>query len=104
MSIKVLHQNCDKSMAKNKELPRDSYLVGYLDNEDKKFDIVQAGSRVSIFDEYYDKYRNVQSINWIDILKNEVPIHLKQYIKIYDLRSNKNRNDDILFTIDLSNN
>ena len=47
---------------------------------------------------------DVQSINWIDILKNEVPIHLKQYIKIYDLRSNKNRNDDILFTIDLSNN
>ena len=66
MSIKVLHQDCDRALAKNKELPRDSYLVGYLDNKDKKFDIVQAGSQVSIFDEYYDKYGNVLSINWTD--------------------------------------
>jgi hypothetical protein len=29
---------------------------------------------------------DVQSWDWIDILKNEVPDHLKQFIKIYDLR------------------
>lgn len=46
---------------------------------------------------------DVQSWDWIDILKNEVPNHLKQYIKIYDLRENKNRYDDIVFTIDKSN-
>ena len=46
---------------------------------------------------------DVQSWDWIDILKNEVPEHLKQYIKVYDLRSNKNRYDDIVFTIDKSN-
>jgi hypothetical protein len=46
---------------------------------------------------------DVQSWNWIDILKNEVPEHLKQFIKIYDLRANKNRYDDIVFTIDKSN-
>jgi hypothetical protein len=46
---------------------------------------------------------DVQSFEWIDILKNEVPEHLKQYIKVYDLRSNKNRYDDIVFTIDKSN-
>ena len=46
---------------------------------------------------------DVQSWDWIDILKNEVPEHLKQFIKIYDLRSNKNRYDDIVFTIDKSN-
>lgn len=45
---------------------------------------------------------DVQSFDWIDILKNEVPEELKQYIKIYDLRSNKNRYDDILFIIDKS--
>jgi cephalosporin hydroxylase len=45
---------------------------------------------------------DVQSWDWIDILKNEVPEHLKQYIKIYDLRPNKNRYDDIVFTIDRS--
>ena len=46
---------------------------------------------------------DVQSMDWIDILKNEVPQHLKEYIKIYDLRKNKNRYDDIVFTIDRSN-
>jgi hypothetical protein len=46
---------------------------------------------------------DVQSWDWIDILKNEVPEDLKQFIKIYDLRPNKNRYDDIVFTIDKSN-
>jgi len=47
---------------------------------------------------------DVQSFDWIDILKNEVPEHLKQFVKVYDLRPNKNRYDDIVFTIDKSNN
>jgi hypothetical protein len=42
---------------------------------------------------------DIQSWDWIDILKNEVPEFLKQFIRIYDLRSNKNRYDDIVFTI-----
>ena len=45
---------------------------------------------------------DVQSWDWIDILKNEVPEHLKQFIKIYDLRTNKNRYDDVVFTINKS--
>jgi glutaredoxin-related protein len=47
---------------------------------------------------------DVQSWEWIHILKNEVPENLKKFIKVYDLRSNKNRYDDIVFTIDKSNN
>jgi len=47
---------------------------------------------------------DVQSWDWIEILKNEVPEHLKNYIKVYDLRANKNRYDDIVFTIDKFNN
>jgi len=46
---------------------------------------------------------DVQSWDWIDILKNEVPDHLKPFIKTYDLRQNKNRYDDIVFTIDKFN-
>jgi hypothetical protein len=46
---------------------------------------------------------DVQSIDWIDFLKNQVPEDMKQYIKVYDLRANKNRYDDIVFTIDKSN-
>ena len=46
---------------------------------------------------------DVQSWDWIDLLKNEVPENLKPFIKTYDLRPNKNRYDDIVFTIDKSN-
>ena len=47
---------------------------------------------------------DVQSLDWIYTLKNEVPDNLKKFIKVYDLRKNKNRYDDIVFTIDKSNN
>jgi cephalosporin hydroxylase len=43
---------------------------------------------------------DVQNISWIEQLKNKTPQHLKQYIKTYDLRKNKGRYDDIVFTID----
>ena len=46
---------------------------------------------------------DVQSWDWIDILSNEVPLDLKQYIQSYDLRKNKNRYDDIVFTINKRN-
>jgi len=46
---------------------------------------------------------HVQSWDWIEILKDEVPEYLKQFIKVYDLRENKNCSDDIVFTIDKSN-
>jgi hypothetical protein len=46
---------------------------------------------------------DVQSWDWIETLKDTVPENLKQFIKIYDLRPNKNRYDDIVFTIDKSN-
>jgi cephalosporin hydroxylase len=42
---------------------------------------------------------DVQSIDWLDILKNSVDPDLKKYIMCYDLRSVKNRYDDIVFTI-----
>lgn len=46
---------------------------------------------------------DIESIDWIDILKNEVPNDMKQYIKVYDLRHIKGRYDDIVFTIDKLN-
>jgi GR25 family glycosyltransferase involved in LPS biosynthesis len=42
---------------------------------------------------------DVQDINWIETFKAITPIHLQQYIEVYDLRNNKNRYDDILFVI-----
>ena len=46
---------------------------------------------------------DVQSMDWLDVLTNTVPEHMKQYIKIYDLREVKGRYDDIVFTIDKLN-
>ena len=45
---------------------------------------------------------DVQSWDWIELLKNEVPENLKHFIKVYDLRPNKKRYDDIVFTINKS--
>ena len=39
---------------------------------------------------------------WIEILTNETPKNLKEFIKSYDLRNIKGRYDDIVFTIDKS--
>jgi hypothetical protein len=46
---------------------------------------------------------DVDELDYIEALKKAVPEHLKPFIKIYDLRSNKNRYDDIVFTIDRTN-
>tara|TARA_Y100000389_G_C17419848_1_gene496073 strand:+ start:980 stop:1330 length:351 start_codon:yes stop_codon:yes gene_type:complete len=46
---------------------------------------------------------DVQSIKWFDDLSNRTPDYLKKYIKKYDLRKNKNRYDDLVFTIDKLN-
>jgi len=43
---------------------------------------------------------DIQSMDWLDELRNEVPSDLRKYIKPYDLRAVKNRYDDILFVID----
>jgi cephalosporin hydroxylase len=45
---------------------------------------------------------DVQDIAWLDVLISKVPNEYKNNIKTYDLRSNKNRYDDIIFVIDKS--
>ena len=43
---------------------------------------------------------DVQHPSWLSELEKSTPSDLKQYIKCYDLRKNKNRYDDLVFTID----
>lgn len=43
---------------------------------------------------------DIQYIDWIEQLKNHVPEELKPYIRVYDLRNNKGRYDDIVLVID----
>ena len=46
---------------------------------------------------------DVQNISHFDDLIDETPDDLKKYIKTYDLRHKKARNDDLVFTIDKIN-
>jgi hypothetical protein len=45
---------------------------------------------------------DVQSLSWIHHLRKSTPDHLRPFIEVFDLRENKNRIDDILFVINLS--
>jgi hypothetical protein len=63
----VLHQKCEKSAAKDKSLPLNSYLVTYISEEETFYDIVICNKQVDIFDMYWDKYREgLQNIRWTD--------------------------------------
>jgi hypothetical protein len=66
MSVIIIHENCEPHLAKNRDLPRNSYLVTYVRDEEIQYDIVQSGARVHIFDHYYDKYGEVRGIKWTE--------------------------------------
>lgn len=55
--MKILHQNCDPSLANDRTLPYSAYLVEYEIDGAKCFDIVIPHSKVEIFDYYWDRYR-----------------------------------------------
>lgn len=63
--INVIQSNCSPESAKDKSLPRDSYLVTYGDNDVEKYDIVQ-GLKLDIFDQYWDKYRDFRGLEWTE--------------------------------------
>jgi len=64
MTIRVLHEKCEKDKADDKKLPSDSFLVTYKVEEEIKYDVTRAGSQLELFDHYYDTYKNVQGIAW----------------------------------------
>jgi len=62
----IIQKNCEKVDAKNKNLPRDSYIVTYENKQQVSYDIVQSSSKVEIFDHYYDEYGKVLAIEWTE--------------------------------------
>lgn len=60
----LLYKDCDLEQAKSKELPRNSYIVSYVNNEKICHDIIQSSSQVEVFNSYWDEYRSVLSITW----------------------------------------
>lgn len=64
---KILHQKCEKSAAKDKSLPLNSYLVTYVSGDETFYDIVICNKRVEIFNMYWDEYReDLKDIRWTD--------------------------------------
>jgi|TARA_A100001388_G_scaffold219124_1_gene169753 ribosomal protein L21E len=60
--IRILHEDCDPTVAEDRSLPYTAYLVQYKDNDKVKFDISTAAKRVDIFDYYWDKFRSVMNM------------------------------------------
>tara|TARA_B100002019_G_scaffold228508_1_gene201825 strand:- start:1669 stop:1923 length:255 start_codon:yes stop_codon:yes gene_type:complete len=56
--MKILHQDCDPSLAEDRSLPNNAFLIEYLQDGLTKFDIAMAAKRVDIFDHYWDNYRH----------------------------------------------
>jgi len=56
---KILHQDCDPTLAQDRSLPYTAFLVEYLYDGLTKFDIATGAKQVDIFDDYWDKYRSV---------------------------------------------
>jgi hypothetical protein len=62
----LIHKQCDKALANDKSLPINSYIITYLIDDEKMYDIIQASSICEVFDKYYDEYGkgSVQEIKW----------------------------------------
>lgn len=123
--VDMIHLNSVWDGIKNKENIKlytsadaySEYFFHYLTSQNVKFDFMLDDGPHSLesmkqFIRLYTQLmtddglfiiEDVQDWSWIEVLKNEVPENLRQYIRVYDLRANKGRYDDIVFTIDKSN-
>ena len=67
MSGNIIHETCEKSAADDKTLPRNAYLVTYVEKEKLTYDVVMADGKTDVFDEYWDKYKEgLQRIDWAE--------------------------------------
>jgi len=55
--MRIVHQNCDPSVANDRSLPYTSYLVEYEIDGAIVYDLVIANKKTDIFDYYWDLYR-----------------------------------------------
>ena len=50
--------DCDPTVAEDRSLPTNAFLVEYLQDGVTKFDLVTSLKKVDIFDHYWDNYRS----------------------------------------------
>lgn len=56
--MKVVHTDCDPTLAQDRSLPYTAYLVEYKQDGLTKFDIVIGRNKVEVFDHYWDNYHH----------------------------------------------
>lgn len=99
-------------------LESNAYDKEFIDKNlsEMKFDIIiddgphTLQSMIFLVEQYSKILKNngvlviedVQDFSWIEILKQHTPEHLKQFVRVLDLRYVKNKYDDIMFIIDKS--
>ena len=57
MTVNLIHEDCDPTLAQDKTLPYNAYLVEYTKEDRIAYDIATCSTSVELFDEYYDKYK-----------------------------------------------
>jgi glutaredoxin-related protein len=101
MSTDAYDENIFKNIFLNKNIKFDFMLDDGPHSLESMKQFIKLYSQI-MTDDGILIIEDIQSLDWISILINEVPENLKQFVKVYDLRPNKNRYDDIVFTINKS--
>jgi len=55
--MKIIQSDCDASIAQDRTLPNNAFLIEYIEGDITKFDLAMSSKQVEIFDHYYDKYK-----------------------------------------------
>lgn len=55
--MKIFCTDCDLTIHNTRDLPYNTYVVEYVDEDRIKYDIVQVNKQVEIFNHYWDNYR-----------------------------------------------
>ncbi len=63
-SCEILLEKTTLEKSKDRSFPTDAFNVSYLINGEMHLDVARSNKKVNIFDFYYDKYGNVQNIDY----------------------------------------
>ena len=55
--LKIIKEDCNPSVDNTTDLPNNCYLVTYKEDGVEHYDLVMDTKQASIFDAYYDKYK-----------------------------------------------
>ena len=92
--VTVIHNGCDISASKDKSLPTTAWLMS-CKLEDKEWNDIVMGTRVSVFDSYYDAFgKNViQKMDWTS--GNISPISWNATVKQPSKKGKRKRGGDV---------